>query len=164
MTTPVPPPSVPEAVRADWTQTADTTDVLFEIPGVTVTGRTRVYERDSRFMFVTRLSFEPSLPSFLYGQVESMVLTAAKDRFTDRLTDRGAATVEYDSPRSHPEAPDSVQVVPFESTHEDGQAYAGYLGVCHGETFLVAGGAYPAGTPDEPAYERALLEVFTHAG
>ena len=156
----VPPPSLSGTALTDWDQTEDTTDVLFEMPGVTVAGRTQVYERDSRFTFLTRLAFQPSLPSLFRSRVESMVLTAAKDRFTDRLTDRGATNVEYESSRTHPDAPAAVRIVPFQSQTETEQQYAGYLALCHSDALVLAGGAYPATEEATAAYKAELLDVF----
>lgn len=159
----VPPPSVSEPVLTDWTQTEETTDVLFDIPGVTVAGHTHVYERDDRFVFLTRLAFEPSLPSVFKDKVESIVLQAAKDRFRARLSARGATAVEYDAPRQHPQAPAAVQLVPFESTREDDTPYAGYLGLCRRDDFVLGGGAYPAAATETQTYEEDVLAVLAHA-
>ena len=160
MVSSVPPPSLSGSPLAEWTQTDDTTEVLFEMPGVTVAGRTLVYERENRFIFVTRLVFEPSLPSIFHSRVASMVLSAAKQRFTNRLQNRGATAVEYVTPQEHHHDTGSIRIVPFQSTHEDGAAYAGSLAVCRNGTFVLAGGAYPADTEDADEYEATLREIY----
>lgn len=111
MPTEVADPIVP-ADRLDaggWTLAEERTEPLFEMPGVTVRGRTRLYEdaalRDRlraaagvdlipRFFFATRLSVTPSLSAGAASVVKPTVVTEARRRFAGDLRDRGFEGVE----------------------------------------------------------------------
>ncbi|MFP4217885.1 MAG: hypothetical protein ACLFR6_03475 [Salinarchaeum sp.] len=147
MTTP-PPPDIPETDLADWEHTDETVESLFSLPGVSVAGHTHVYERDQRFFFASRLSFQPPLPLSVETAIEPTVLSAAESQLEDRLLDRGATTVSFDDQQSVEINGIPGRAVTFESKHERGTIFEGQLAVTRPDGLRVAGGAYPADASD----------------
>ncbi len=105
-------PSFP-SVGADldgWQLAGESVETLFEVPGARVRGATRQFEdeqtraavreatdgaldREWRFVAVTALGFEPSLPPGTTAAVLPMVRREARTAFARRLSERGLADV-----------------------------------------------------------------------
>lgn len=106
-------PEVPDERLAagDWTLAEETTETLFGLPTVQVTGHTRLYEDATlredvraatdgdldmpwRFFFATRLSFRPPLvPTIGPAMVLPSVATESRRAFADDLKARGFRAV-----------------------------------------------------------------------
>jgi len=109
-----PRPTLPEEKLAagGWERVEETTETLFELPGIRVRGRTCRYEDERtrralraatdgrvdhpiRFFAATRLSFDPPLPPGVSPALVAPTLRSeARRTFARRLRDRGLADVE----------------------------------------------------------------------
>ncbi len=160
---------------AGWVLDEDTTETLVELPGVRVEGRTRVYQDEAlreafatagapdqiwRFVFVTRLAFEPSLPAGLTTAIKSRIVAAATGRFESDLDGRGFEDIRQGTNQQfrHPAA--TATLTPFQASYPLADLpdieVGGYLAVWEDEGFRLAGGAYPRleTAPIEPDSEK----------
>ncbi len=147
MATP-PPPDVPEHALGDWEHTDQTVESLFSLPGVSVDGHTRVYERDQWLFFASRLRFRPSLPPGVDRAIEPTVLSAAEGQLKERLLNRGGTSVSFDRQQAVEINDTPGRMVAFESEHERGTVFEGHLAVTRPDGLRIAGGAYPADAAD----------------
>ncbi|MGM0590701.1 MAG: DUF6517 family protein [Halobacteriota archaeon] len=177
-------PSIPSERLDGWHQVDDTTDTLFEMGPVRVTGRTVVYEdrslrerlRDEvdidtvrRFFFAGRLRVQPQSPfsSALLGVVSD----GAGSGFVDQLRERGFTDVSQTDRRRFAVDGADAQLTRYDGVFEvDSLALAvvGWVAVWPaGEEFLIGGGAYPegiseGGNDDQTAAIRELLRPTTY--
>ena len=168
---PIPPPPVPDSRLADWRQTDRTIEAPFSTPMVSVETHTVVYEERTqrerireatgldhpwRFFFSSRVRLDPPQPPnpMLSSLLRSRIFSAFVDRLADRgLTDitdqeRGRLRIAGSAGvrkryrarlRVDPAAETANQlVVPVEAL----------VAVWADDDYLVAGGAYPAGSPE----------------
>ena len=165
------PPTVPDEPLAagGWTLAEETTETLFSLPTVRVTGHTLLYEDGElremvraasdgdldmpcRFLFATRLSFLPSLaPGIGPAAVRPSVTTEARRTFATDLEDRGFRRVRRGrSQRARTDAGDRVRLTKYTARYGvEASGYheidiEGWLGVwIRDGAFRLAGGAYP---------------------
>ena len=173
---PTPPPPVPEAALTDWRQTDRTVDAPFSTPVVSVETHTVVYEehtqreriREStgvdhpwRFFFSSRVRLDPPQPP--NPMLTSLLRTRIFAAFVDRLADRGLGDIaEQDRGRLPVGSTEGVRkryrarlhLEISDSGGDDASApdrltlpLEALVVVWADDDYLVAGGAYPAGSP-----------------
>jgi hypothetical protein len=169
-------PQVPAALLEGWRQTDQTSETVFELATVSITGHTVVYEdtdlratvreatagdydRMWRFFFATRLTFSPSLPPGVGPMaVFSTVASQANSQFADDLRERGFQEISQGRrERIRVETGDRARLRTYNATLDVETPaggtmdldLAGFLAVWTTDgQFRLAGGAYPA-TPIE---------------
>lgn len=168
-------PEIPEPLLTDdgWSLVEERTETLFRLPTARVTGHTVLYEDPAvrervaaatgtdqvwRFVFATRVTFEPPLAS---GVGPAMLLptvtTEARQAFEDDLRGRGFEDVRRGRrERTRTRSGDRLRLQEFTAAlpvADTTVGVTGWLGVWTTDReFRVGGGAYP----DLPALADAL--------
>ncbi|WP_253738872.1 hypothetical protein [Halohasta salina] len=168
---PIPPPPVDDSRLADWRQTDRTIEAPFSTPIVSVETHTVVYEERTqrerireatgldhpwRFFFSSRVRLDPPQPPnpMLSSLLRSRVFSA----FVDRLADRGLTDIT-DQERGRLRIAGSAGVrkryrarLRVDPAAETGDPLVvpveALVAVWADDDYLVAGGAYPAGSPE----------------
>lgn len=184
----VSPPAVPESVLSDsrWERTDETTETVFSLPALEVTGHTVVYEdadlreriaaaggpdRIWRFVFATQLEFSPSLPFGTTSLVKPRIVTESKREFAEELRERGFEAVEVgDTERIRTDSRKRARLTRYRARLTvDGERLAveGRLAAWYDGEFYIAGGAYPTDGLDRwvddaetERYEGELLDII----
>ena len=174
---PIPSPPVDDSRLTDWRQTDRTVEAPFSTPVVSVETHTVVYEehvqreriREStgvdhpwRFFFSSRVRLDPSQPpnpmltSLLRTRIFSAFVDRLADRGLDEITsqDRGRLSVGgIEGVRKRYRARLRVEIIA--SGDDDSQGHdlltlpiEALVVVWADDDYLVAGGAYPAGSPE----------------
>lgn len=166
----IPPPSVPQALLADWRQTDQHVESPFSTPVVSVATHTVVYEETRRrkrifeqcgldhpwqFFFASRIQLRPPQPPT--PMLTSLIRTRVSTAFVDRLADRGLDSITKDATQSTTMGGPKSRRFRY-SAHlnlvVDGHdtplrlPIEAYLTVWTDDGYRLAGGAYP-GRPHE---------------
>ncbi len=173
MASPAPPP-VPEAEleTRGWTRSDDRSETVFEGIGVSVEGRTLVYEdralrnavvdaggpdRIWRFLFVSRLEIVPPPAFGIHGVIRPYVYSESKRAFLDRLRDRDIESIAVGTSERMELAGDrGARSTPYRGTVTVGTDggpdvevdLVGRLALWYDEAFYVAGCVSPSGSID----------------
>lgn len=184
----VSPPAVPDSVLSDsrWERTDETTETVFSLPALEVTGHTAVYEdaglreriaaaggpdRIWRFVFATQLEFSPSLPFGTTSLVKPRIVTESKREFAEELRERGFEDVEVgDTERIRTDNRRRARLTHYRARLPLGAEtlpVEGRLSAWYDRDFYIAGGAYPTGGLDRwvndaktERYEKELLDII----
>jgi len=193
-------PAFPEVAveMAGWRLAAESVETLFRLAGARVRGATRRFEDERtrqavreatdgridhqwRFVAVTSLGFEPSLPPGAAPMVVPMVRREATTAFADRLRERGLEGVrERGDERIRLDSGSRARLTRYGASDPIGGGVPVVGWVCvwtaGGDIFVVTGG-YPDGrladllALDEPdpilarsenEYRAEFLDIFGH--
>lgn len=166
----LPPPVMPASGLADWRQTDQTVDSPFSTPLVSIythtcvfeetVQRKQIYEQTGvdhpwKFFFTSRIRLDPphSPSPFLTSLVRQRVATA----FLDRLSRRGVTQIKKQATETVPVGDSMAHRNQYSAQLRlDSDQYrepltvpiGSYLAVWADTDYHVAGGAYPAASPD----------------